>query len=233
MIYAEAKKMIRHSNSVLQKARELENRQEYVVRVGVSLMNPATILLEQWNNASENYPGIRLEIVPFEDTVPAFNEILENLGKKIDLISCPYQTSYWGDRYRSFHLKELPICIACSKNHRLAQKAVLTLEDLYGETLILTKRGLSAYLDSIHDELEQHPQIHLQDVEYVDINTFNRLAASNDLILSAECWSGVHPLLVTLPVEWNYRLPYGLIYTKEPSKEVLQFIMAIGQVSID
>lgn len=149
------------------------------------------------------------------------------------MISCPYQTSYWGDRYRSFHLKELPICIACSKNHRLAQKAVLKLEDLYGETLILTKRGLSAYLDSIHDELEQHPQIHLQDVEYIDINTFNRLAASNDLILSAECWSGVHPLLVTLPVEWNYRLPYGLIYTKDPSTEVLQFIMAIGQVSID
>lgn len=78
-----------------------------------------------------------------------------------------------------------------------------------------------------------HPQIHLQDVEYVDINTFNSLAASNDLILSAECWSGVHPLLVTLPVEWNYRLPYGLIYTKNPSKEVRQFIMAIGQVSVD
>lgn len=231
LIYAEAKKMIRHSNSVLQKAKELEKRQEYVIRIGVSLMNPANILLEQWNKASERYPNIRLEIVPFEDTVPAFNEVLDNLGKKIDLISCPYQTSYWGDRYRSFHLKELPLCIACSKNHRLAKKTRLTIEDLYGETVILTKRGISPYLTPIRDELEQnHPQIHLLDAEYVDINTFNRLIASDDLLLSAECWNNVHPLLATLPVDWDYRLPYGLIYTKEPSEEVLQFIMAIGQV---
>lgn len=231
LIYAEAKKMIRHSNSVLQKAKELEKRQEYVIRIGVSLMNPANILLEQWNKASERYPNIRLEIVPFEDTVPAFNEVLDNLGKKIDLISCPYQTSYWGDRYRSFHLKELPLCIACSKNHRLAKKPRLTVEDLYGESVILTKRGISPYLTPIRDELEQnYPQIHLLDAEYVDINTFNRLVASDDLLLSAECWNNVHPLLATLPVDWDYRLPYGLIYTKEPSEEVLQFIMAIGQV---
>ena len=66
LIYTEAKKMIRHTNSVLQKARELEKRQEYVIRIGVSLMNPATILLEQWSKASAQHPSIRLDVVPFE-----------------------------------------------------------------------------------------------------------------------------------------------------------------------
>lgn len=233
LIYAEAKRMIRHSNSILQKAKELENRQEYVIHIGLSLMNPASILLEQWHKASEQYPNIRLDIVPFEDTVPAFNEVLDNLGKKIDLISCPYQTSYWGDRYNSFHLRDLPMCIACSKTHRLAAKSRLTINDLYGETLLIEKRGITPYIDRVRDDLEQnHPQIHLRELECVDLNQFNHIVSSNDLMLSAECWSGVHPLLATLPVEWDYPFPYGLIYAKNPSKEVLQFIMAIGQVEV-
>lgn len=232
LIYSEAKKMIRHSSSVLQKARELEKRKEVVIHIGVSLMNPATILLEQWYKASELHPNIRLEIVPFEDTVPAFQEVLDKLGQKIDLISCPYQTNYWGERYNSFHLRDLPICISCAKTHRLAGKNRLSVEDLYGETLIITKRGLSSFLDPIRDELElKYPQIRLRDVEYTDVNLFNQLTTRNELMLSAECWSNVHPLLATIPVDWNYTVPYGLIYAKEPPKEVLEFIMAIGSAN--
>lgn len=229
LIYEEAKKMIRHTNRILQKAKELESQKEVVIRVGVSLMNPANILLQEWQKASSLYPNSRLEVVPFQDTVPAFNEVLEHLGEKIDLISCPYQTNYWGDRYQSFHFKNLPLCIACSQNHRLAKKEKLTIQDLYGENLFLPKRGITQSLDFLREELEtHHPQVQLHDIEYLDLTTFNKLIASSDLLVSAECWIGVHPLLATIPVEWDYILPYGLIYSKNPSKEVLQFIMALG-----
>lgn len=228
-IYEEAKKMIRHTNQVLQKAKEMESKKEIVIRVGVSLMNPASILLQEWQKASSLYPNFRLEVVSFQDTVPAFNEVLDHLGEKIDLISCPYQTNYWGDRYQSFHLKDLPLCIACSQNHRLARKEKLAIEDLYGENLFLTKRGITQTLDPLRDEIENnHPQIQLHDTEYLDLSTFNKLIASSDLLVSAECWNAVHPLLSTIPVDWEYILPYGLIYSKSPSKEVLQFIMALG-----
>ncbi|HIZ55623.1 MAG TPA: LysR family transcriptional regulator [Firmicutes bacterium] len=231
LIYAEAKKMIRHSNSVLKKAHELESRQEYVVCVGVSLMNPASILLEQWHKASRIYPHLRLEIVPFEDTVPAFNEVLNRLGEDIDLISCPYETNYWGDRYNSFHLCDLPVRVACSKTHPLAGKEKLQVTDLYGETLIFGKRNTSANADQIRNFLEQnHPQIQIKEVESFDLPLFNQVVSSSDLIMSADCWKDVHPLLATLPVDWDFTLPYGLIYAKNPPREMLQFIMAIGNV---
>ena len=114
--------MIRQSNTVLRKARELEGPREYVIHIGVSLMNPANLLLEQWSRAAQQYPNIKLKIVPFEDTVPAFNEVLDHLGERIDVIFCPYQTNYWGDRYQSFHLRDLPLCVACAKSHPLAAK---------------------------------------------------------------------------------------------------------------
>lgn len=34
---------------------------------------------------------------------------------------------------------------------------------------------------------------HIQDVEYYEINTFNPVVAGNIAMLSAGCWSEVHP----------------------------------------
>ena len=231
LIYNEAKKLIRHSRTVLQKAKDLEDRQESVIHVGVSLMNPAAILLEHWNKVSALYPNLRLEVVPFEDTVPAFLEVLNGLGEKIDLLPCPYETNYWGDRYNSFHLLDLPLRISCSKTHRLAQKDRLCLEDLHGETMLLAARGKTEYVDRAWSFLErEHPQLHIQEIDTMDLSIFNRVVSSGELLLTADCWKDVHPLLATLPVEWDFTMPYGLIYAKEPSKEIVQFIMALGNV---
>ena len=73
------------------------------------------------------------------------------------------------------------------------------------------------------------PQLPL-DLPSPDANQFIQLASSDDFLLSSECWKNVHPLLTTLPVDWDYTLPYGLIYSKIPSKELLQFLMAVGQM---
>ena len=157
-----------------------------------------------------------------------------SLGEKIDIISCPYQSTYWGDRYNSFHLWDLPLCITCAKTHPLAKRERLTLDDLHGETLICANPGNKPPLDPLRAEIERdHPEITLKGVDYIDTSTFNQLASSTELLLSAQCWSGVHPLLATIPLECGYTLPYGLIYAKYPPQEVLQFIMAVGQVGAD
>ena len=228
LIYGEAKKMIRHADGVLRRARELERPQEFVVHVGVSQMNPASILLEEWSKAASKYPNFRLEIVPFEDTLASIQEVMDGMGTKYDVLACPYSTDLFDwTRLRSFHLMDLPFCIACSRSHPLAAKDRLTLDDLSGETVILLNR------DDYNDELRallKEPERNIRTIEvgYYDISTFNQVAASQNLILSARCWAGVHPLIATIPVDWKYTMPYGLIYAKDPPKEVLQFIMAIG-----
>lgn len=232
LIYEEAKKMIRHSDSVLKKAHEMEHPKQTIIRIGVSLMNPSHILMNQWAKAYAQYPNIRLEVIPFEDTVSGFSEILDGLGKHVDLVPCPYQNRYWGDRYNSFHLMDLPACVSFSKTHRLSSKSLLNIEDLYDETLVLTKNILNPHGQNLYDYLaEEHQRIHLTSAEYYEFNTFNQIASAGGMILSAECWNMVHPLLVTVPVNWDYIIPYGLIYSKNPSKEVLQFIMALGQIT--
>lgn len=62
LIYTEAKKLIRQSNAVLRKARELKGPREYVIHIGVSLMNPVNFLLEQWGRSTK--PNRRICAVP-------------------------------------------------------------------------------------------------------------------------------------------------------------------------
>ena len=230
LIDTEARKLIRHSRTVLQKAKELEHRQAQVIKVGVSLMNPANLLLEYWHKASALSPDLRLEIVPFQDTIPEFLDVLDHLGDRIDLLSCPYETTHWGDRYNAFHLCDLPMRIACSKLHPLAAKERLEISDLFGQTVYVSNRNETPYLDRVGAYLEQFPQIHTKAGDVLDLPFFNQLVSSQEVIVSADCWKDVHPLLATIPVNWDFTMPYGLIYAKEPSQALLQFLQAIETI---
>lgn len=85
-------------------------------------------------------------------------------------------------------------------NRRLAAKKILTMEDLYGETLILPKKGMTPYMNPLRHELEEkYPQIHIRSLD-LELSAFNQIVSSDELIVSAECWKDVHPLLVTLPI---------------------------------
>jgi hypothetical protein len=98
----------------------------------------------------------------------------------------------------------------------------------------MVKRGFADDMDMFRDDIEkQHPRIQIQDVDYYEFSTFNRVASENMAMISADCWSDAHPLLVTIPVNWEYAIPYGLIYAKTPTDKVLEFITAIGKINED
>ena len=37
----------------------------------------------------------------------------------------------------------------------------------------------------------------------------------------------MYPSSVTLPMEWEYEIPYGIVYAKKPSKTIKEFIEII------
>ena len=122
-------------------------------------------------------------------------------------------------------------CLAVPAGHRLAGKKKLKISDLFGETLMMVKAGDSPINDSIRAELEKYPQIKIEDTDhYYDISVYNKCVRTGSLLLNLECWSNIHPSLVTIPVEWEYEMPYGLLYGKNPSEDVLRFIKAVEAV---
>lgn len=62
---------------------------------------------------------------------------------------------------------------------------------------------------------------------YYDLDTFNACEQNGILLLTLDAWAEIHPSLITLPVEWNYTVPYGILYAKEPSSEVSCFLQIL------
>ena len=97
---------------------------------------------------------------------------------------------------------------------------------------MMVKAGDSVCVDRIRNELLRHPEIHIEDTaQFYDIEVFNRCAQTRNVLLTPECWRDVHPGLVTLPVDWDFPIPYGLLYAKNADPDVLKLLSLLDAVT--
>lgn len=59
---------------------------------------------------------------------------------------------------------------------------------------------------------------------FYNLSVFNRCADTKTILLTLECWQDVHPGLVSIPVNLNYDIPYGLLYSLKAPDDVLAFV---------
>lgn len=115
------------------------------------------------------------------------------------------------------------LCGFQAKSAVLQEK--LRLPDLYGENLLMVERGDTKFIDALRDEIEKnYPQIHIQDVASYGTGVFNQCDRTNSVMVTIGTWAELHPSLVAIPCEWDYTVPYGIVYAENPSALVLEFI---------
>lgn len=228
VIYRHAKFLFDYSAKAIEEARQIETAVEKTFCIGSSLLNPCKPFMDLWYQVNENFPGYKLHIVPFEDDHEGILTEIASLGEKFDFLVGACDSAAWLDRCNFFQLGTYQHCVAVSRDHRLAHKKRLTIQDLYGETLMMVKRGDSPVVNRIRAEIERHPQIRIEDTpQFYDIEVFNRCAQTQNVMVTLECWSEVHPGLVTIPMDWDYPLPYGLLYALHPTEDVKAFLETV------
>lgn len=228
-LYKDAKYVIQYCKDSVERARRAMEEKDNVIRIGTSPMTPAAPVVELWSKIQKEHPDIHLQIIPYMNSQENAREILKNLGTNIDIVGGIFDETMLKLRQcRGMELSRQHICCAVSLNYRLAQKEVLTVQDLYGERLLLMHRGWSNYVDALRDDIwKNHPQIQIVDFNIYSMEIFNRCENSNEILMAVENWEGVHPLLRIIPVEWKYTIPYGILYSSEPSPLVKRFLKAV------
>lgn len=233
-IYKDAKYMMSYSQKAIARAYQLMTEEETTICVGTSILNSCNVFMDLWNKVNYKFPNYKINIVPFEDNHNEILSVIDNIGKNFDFMVGVCDSIEWMNRCNFYKLGEYKKCVAVPVKHRLASKKVLKITDLYGETLMMVKRGDSPINDRIRDNiLNNHPQIHIEDTaSYYDIGVYNRCEQENNVLLNIECWRDTHPLIVTIPVEWDYTIPYGLMYSKNPPKDILEFLDAVKNIKV-
>ena len=229
IIYKDAKFLFDYSRTSIQNARNAMDRYNHTFCVGTSLLNPAKPFMDLWYEASREFPDYRLHIVPFEDDHEGIVSEIAQLGTKFDFLIGVCDSRTWLDKCNMLQIGQFRKMCAVSREHRLASKECLEISDLYGETLMMVAEGDSGVNDFIRNDLTRnHPQIRIEDTpHFYDISVFNRCAETLNVLLTLECWKDVHPGLVTIPVNWDYKIPCGLMYALDPPKDVIKFVETV------
>lgn len=232
-LYQDAKYIIQYCKDSVTRAKNAMQESEEVIRIGTSPMTPAQILVELWPKVQEYCPDTKFQLVPFENTPENAREILANLGQNIDVVAGIFDETMLNLRQcEGLELSREPICCAVSIHHKLARKERLTIQDLYGEKLMLMRRKWSHYVDLLRDDLlKNHPQIQIVDFDFYSVEAFNQCENNNCVLMAIDNWRYVHPLLKILPVDWDYTIPFGLLHALRPSPTVKTFLKAVKQVT--
>lgn len=226
VIYRDAKFIMDYSKKSVAAANAATLDYDTTFCVGTSLLNPAKPFMDLWYKINQSFPDYKLHLVPFEDNHDGILSEIKKLGEKFDFLIGVCDSKAWLSICSFLPLGRYKKMVAVSRDHRLAEKKQINIEDLHGETLMMVGRGDSGVNDFIRNDLEKkHPQIHIEDTpQFYDLSVFNRCAESGNILLTIECWQDVHPGLISIPVNWDYSIPYGLLYSINADKDVLKLV---------
>ena len=82
--------------------------------------------------------------------------------------------------------------------------------DDYHDQILSVVQSLGSKLDETH--------------YFYDLETFNTCEVTGSLLLTLDAWADIHPSLITLPVEWDFSVPYGLLFSRNLSDEATSFL---------
>lgn len=231
-IYKDAKFLFDYSKRSIENARRMMAHEDRTFRVGTSMLNPAKPFMDLWYQVNRDFQDYKLRLVTFEDNHEGILSEIMQLGIKFDFLVAVCDSRQWLSKCSMLPLGNYKKMIAVSQEHRLAKKSMITIEDLYGETLMMVKEGDSPLNDLIRNDLRKnHHAIRIEDTpSFYDISVFNRCIETGNVLLTIECWQDIHPALISIPVDWDYCIPYGLLYTQEPSADVIRFVDAVRHI---
>ncbi len=231
-LYQDSKYIIQYCKDSVTRAKNAMSRQPSVIRIGSSPMTPPQFLVALWPKIHEMFPDLRFQLIPFENTPENAREILKNLGQNIDVVAGIFDDVMLDVRQcAGLEISKEPICVAMSIHHPLAEKERLTVQELYGEKLMIMRREWSRYTDDLRDDLwKNHPKIEIVDFDFYNVEVFNRCENENILLMAVGKWKDVHPLLKIVPVDWAHTIPFGFLHSPTPSPQVTRFLEAVQAV---
>ena len=224
LLERDARKLLVQWEKAVADARQVQNGAKYVIRVGTSALYPCGELIALWNKLSGAHPEFQFQVISFDDSQTA--SLRRELGKNIDVLVGPFDSLLTQDYCCLLPLGEHPFCVAMPRNHSLAGKRRLALEDLDGYRVMLQRQGNSPINDKLRSDIVAACScvIVMDAPNHFDLEVFNRAEADDCLLVIPACWKDLHPSLVSVPLETPHTLPYGVLYSVQANEDTRAFL---------
>ncbi len=96
--------------------------------------------------------------------------------------------------------------------------------------MLLIRKNWNKYIDELREDFIASG-VTVEDFDMFNLNAYNRAAQENVPIITVDGWEDVHPLLKIISADWEYRIPFGILYSPTPTKQVKDFINTLMKIS--
>ncbi len=231
-LLADARHIISYSRESVERARNAELSEKSVIRVGVSLMTPATHLARLWPQVQQLCPNMSMQVVSFENSPHARRQLSE-LGKDMDVIAGVFDE----DMLRRWdcgglRLFDEPLTCSVSLADPLAARPKITLDDLSGRGLMVIRGSWDTTMAPLRERIaREHPDVRIVDFDQYRADVFNRCASEGLALATTSLWDGVNPMLVSKPTDWGISFTYGILHAKRPTPQVQRLLDAMETIA--
>lgn len=224
----DAQKIIDDLNKAEQNLKKFDQRPT-IIRIGTSILNPATKYQALWNKLKERYPHYQFNYVSVSDDG---NTPYSFVGNEVDLMIGA------GDLYHQKGLLTIPLFkanfeISMLTSNPLARAESLTIADLKGQNLYIIPQNEDRFVDQLRTQFHSnHIQTKVTNAVY-SVNTFNNIKGNNDCLLSLDYWTQSRPDIVSVPLKTSIKMPINFIINQHSSTEIINIFNYVKQLKIN
>lgn len=219
VLYEEARRINEQVRATLERMRDLDKHTGAVLHIGGSMNQRELCIPEVISAFSQAYPDIELTFI----ALPA-HEIPRAVAEgRIDvathwLSAVVRELKCQWDVVRTF---DVGVCM--SSSHRLAQKEIISLADLDGETLVINSYGHYDATDALRNEIASSPY----EIKLVDANDdepMESYSLGRTLSITPIPYPYERPHIHIARLDTQLKIPVGLITTPNRSLAAERFV---------
>jgi len=223
--YQKTRLLLLQLKETIDETKRIDQSDGLTIRVGTSLLKPPDLLFSVWEKIQTTTTAkYNIQLVPFEDTGRDIARVINNLGKDIDVICAIGTIPDWSKNCESIRIGYERTFMAVPKSNVLNASDCISPDDLHGQWVLVTPKGMNRELDEIAEFARDHGASTIEFPNAYDLDAVNYCIKHNALMFAFEYWEKVSPLISTIPVSWGNEMPINLFYPKASSRDVREFI---------
>ena len=194
--------------------REIASKENSIC-IGTSMLEKCRLLYDLWVLFSQDNQNCRIQMVNIDvgHEIPEGTDLIESLNSNIP----------WMRDWEFLQICEVPFGCAFVRDHPLAKKDLITVEDLRGETVRTINDGTCETITNLLKLLRENGV----DVVYnfgSGMNIFWESAFRRDVQLVPMCFHDILINMTVVPFEPSFSLPYGIFHRPNPKGAVKKFL---------
>lgn len=201
----EAPAFIEYSERIRLHLRALQEENDQIT-VGISYYNPLNIFYRLWFPYQKEHPSVQVKSV----LIP--NLHLSTL-EQVDMFEGPTFEKIDPSVFEFVPCEKKRLSMAVPTGHPLAEKHILTMEDLRRRTVVAFQPGLQKDTDRAVEFLRENGVL-IHQVNSYDPAVMIQCAKDQELFLFLEAWLPIIPIFNIVPVEWDFSCQNGLFFKR-------------------